>query len=129
MSRSQPLITIHPAFGLPIKIQSAKRARHLFADMAGTPMTGDLLLIITNSPKTRRSEWGYDVSLLIATALPLSPMRRMNVNALAIIRSHPAEPVAAAGKQDRMYRIGLNDCQFEIAIKWRGGYGVPIHRK
>ncbi len=54
-------------------------------------------------------------------------MGRLNINALLGFRFHPAAENTAARKHETVHAIIINDGQFQIAIEWRGGYGLPLH--
>jgi len=61
--------------------------------------------------------------------LPLTPMRRVHVNALYRFRIEPtAEEAAAAGKFQRVYFAGrIKNGEFKVVVKRRGRDGLPIH--
>jgi hypothetical protein len=78
-------------------------------------------------PSARRRGMQKDLRLF----LPLTPMRRVHVNALYRFRIEPtAEEAAAAGKFQRVYFAGrIKNGEFKVVVKRRGRDGLPIHNE
>ncbi len=54
-------------------------------------------------------------------------MGRAHVDRLVGFCLHPAAEDATAGKSQSVYAIVTDDGQFQRAVKWRGGYELPLH--
>ncbi len=54
-------------------------------------------------------------------------MRRIYRNRMVGFGAYPALENTAAGKYQRVYAVVADDGHFQIAIKRRGGYGLPFH--
>jgi len=54
-------------------------------------------------------------------------MRGPHVDAFPSLGIDPTAEDATAWKRECVYAIITDDCEFKIAIKWRGGYRLPIH--
>ncbi len=57
----------------------------------------------------------------------MPPMGRLDIDALLGFGIHPTAKDTAAWKCERVHTIIIDHGQFEVAIKRRGGYGLPFH--
>jgi hypothetical protein len=64
---------------------------------------------------------------LLAWLLPFATMRGPHVDAFFSFGIDPTVEDATAWKHESMHAVVADDCEFKIAIKWRGGYRPPIH--
>jgi hypothetical protein len=59
--------------------------------------------------------------------IPFPPMARMHVNRRAGLGAYPTVKNTATRKHERMYFIGIDNRQLEIAPERRGCYRLPLH--
>jgi hypothetical protein len=49
----------------------------------------------------------------------------MQINLPHCLSLHPTAKYATTGKNRRMYAVFVDDREFQVTIKWRGGYFMP----
>jgi len=59
--------------------------------------------------------------------LPLTPMRRTNVDPLLVCCFDPSAEDAAAGEDEGVRLTFIEYGQFKVAIEGRGRYELPLH--